>query len=53
SFYPKKFRQTEPSLLSVKELLEFLSYFYPIEDELAIPPNSIIREFIGGSCLDV
>lgn len=35
------------------ELLEFLSYFVPLEDESAIPPNSLIKEFIGGSCLDV
>lgn len=32
-----------------KRLLEFLSYFLPIECS-EIPMNSIIREFIGGSC---
>ena len=31
-----------------KKLLKFLMYFNPIEDEKCIPPNSIIREFIGG-----
>jgi uridine kinase len=36
-----------------QELLEVLSYFVPLEDESAIPPNSLIKEFIGGSCLDV
>lgn len=36
-----------------QELLEILSYFMPLEDESPIPPNSLIREFIGGSCLDV
>lgn len=32
-----------------RRLLEFLSYFLPI-DNREIPMNSIIREFIGGSC---
>jgi len=32
-----------------KKLLDFLQYFEPIEAE-CIPDNSIIREFIGGSC---
>ena len=30
-----------------KKLLKFLKYFNPIEDESCIPPNSILREFIG------
>ncbi|MCR3954978.1 MAG: nucleoside kinase [Gudongella sp.] len=30
-----------------KKLLKFLKYFNPIEDEGCIPPNSILREFIG------
>ncbi|MDR0851875.1 MAG: nucleoside kinase [Clostridiales Family XIII bacterium] len=29
-------------------LLDFLRFFKPIEDESAIPENSILREFIGG-----
>ncbi|MDU2065875.1 MAG: nucleoside kinase [Sporomusaceae bacterium] len=32
-----------------RRLLNFLSYFVGI-DEDAVPPNSILREFIGGSC---
>lgn len=32
-----------------RRLIEFLSYFLPIEGK-EIPANSIIREFIGGSC---
>ncbi len=32
-----------------KRLLNFLSYFRTIEDE-DVPPNSILREFIGQSC---
>ncbi len=33
-----------------KRLKEFLSYFLPIADVHEIPNNSILREFIGGSC---
>ncbi|MBW4829327.1 MAG: nucleoside kinase [Clostridiaceae bacterium] len=33
-----------------KRLLKFLEYFKDIEDEFIIPPTSILREFIGGSC---
>ncbi len=33
-----------------KRLLRFLGYFLPIEDERPILANSIMREFIGGSC---
>lgn len=35
-----------------KRLLKFLDYFLAIDSEM-IPKNSIIREFIGGSCLKV
>ncbi|MDO5141269.1 MAG: nucleoside kinase [Eubacteriales bacterium] len=35
-----------------KELLKILDFVIPISTEL-IPPYSIVREFIGGSCLDV
>ncbi|QSQ07767.1 Threonine--tRNA ligase 2 [Koleobacter methoxysyntrophicus] len=31
-------------------LLKFLDYFLPFDEEDEIPPNSIIREFIGKSC---
>ena len=51
-------KYAEPLLQSVQEdqleygeatrLLEFLSYFKPIND-FEIPPTSIIREFLGGS----
>ena len=33
-------------------MLKFLDYFLGIDSEI-IPKNSIIREFIGGSCLKV
>jgi len=32
-----------------RRLIKFLSYFLPV-DSKEVPPNSIIREFIGGSC---
>ena len=32
-----------------KRLLSFLAYFHEVEDNL-VPANSILREFIGGSC---
>ena len=39
-------------LMEAKRLLKFLDYFVgmPSED---IPKNSILREFVGGSCFDV
>lgn len=36
-----------------KKLRRFLEYFRDIEDEDAIPPNSILREFIGGAYFNV
>lgn len=38
-----------PEYSEAKRLIEFLSYFLPIEAK-EIPSNSIIREFIGNSC---
>lgn len=40
--------RTEPQYSEARRLIEFLSYFVPIESK-EIPLNSIIREFIGGS----
>lgn len=37
-----------PEALEAKRLLKFLSYFRPVPGG-DIPPNSILREFIGGS----
>ena len=37
-----------PEYREVKRLLKFLSFFEEMDD-LTIPPNSILREFIGGS----
>lgn len=36
-----------------KRLLRFLNYFMDIEDEKIIPPNSILREFVGGTYFDI
>lgn len=38
--------------VEAKRLLKFLDYFIGVSSE-DIPKNSILREFIGGSCLDV
>ncbi|MCX7747660.1 MAG: nucleoside kinase [Clostridia bacterium] len=38
-----------PEYSEARRLIEFLSYFLPI-DTKEIPANSIIREFVGGSC---
>lgn len=36
-----------------KKLLRFLDYFQDIDIEEAIPPNSLLREFIGGTYINV
>ncbi len=38
--------------MEAKRLLKFLDYFIGVSSE-DIPKNSILREFIGGSCLNV
>ncbi len=44
--------EEEPEYYEAKRLLKFLDYFLAIPSE-DIPNNSILREFIGGSCFDV
>lgn len=44
--------EESPAYHEAKRLLKFLDYVLTISPEL-IPQNSIVREFIGGSCLDV
>lgn len=39
----------DPSYSDAQRMLEFLEYFVELEDFSAIPNNSIMREFIGGS----
>lgn len=41
-----------PEYLEAKRLLKFLDYFIPMPTE-GINQNSLIREFIGGSCFNV
>ena len=45
-------REDAPEYLEAKRLLKFLDYFVGMPSE-AIPNNSILREFVGGSCFDV
>ncbi|HSW61640.1 MAG TPA: nucleoside kinase, partial [bacterium] len=40
--------KTTPEYREVKRLLKFLSFFEEMDDAI-IPPNSILREFVGGS----
>ena len=42
----------EPEYTEAKRLLKFFEYFVPVPSE-AVPNNSILREFIGGSCFHV
>lgn len=42
----------EPEYMEAKRLLKFLDYFIGVSTD-EIPKNSIIREFIGGSCFHV
>lgn len=41
-----------PEYIEAKRLLKFLDYFIGTPSEI-IPPNSIIKEFVGGSCFKV
>ena len=41
-----------PEYVEAKRLLKFLDYFVPVPAD-HIPNNSLVREFIGGSCFDV
>lgn len=41
-----------PEYVEAKRLLKFFDYFVAVPSE-AVPHNSILREFVGGSCFDV
>ena len=43
---------SHPAYYEAKRLIKLLDYFLPLAPD-DIPNNSLIREFIGGSCLDV
>ncbi len=42
----------EPEYFEAVRLLKFLSYFLGVGTE-ELPKNSIVREFVGGSCFKV
>ncbi|MDD7026725.1 MAG: nucleoside kinase [Lachnospiraceae bacterium] len=42
----------EPEYFEAKRLLKFLGYFLGVSSE-ELPMNSIVREFVGGSCFKV
>lgn len=44
--------KSEPGYLEAKRLLKFLDYFLPMPSD-GISQNSVLREFIGGSCFNV
>lgn len=44
--------KSEPGYLEAKRLLKFLDYFLPMPAD-GISQNSVLREFIGGSCFNV
>lgn len=44
----REVREREEEYAEAQRLLKFLSYIFPIKDE-AIPPTSLLREFVGGS----
>ncbi|MGL5713649.1 MAG: nucleoside kinase [Paraclostridium sp.] len=45
----EEIKEEEEAFIEANRVLKFLQYFVELEDELDIPPTSIIREFIGGS----
>ena len=49
----QEIQYTDPQFLVANRLIKYLKYFRPIEDESMIPCNSLIREFVGGSCFEV
>ncbi len=44
--------KTDPEYHEAKRLLKFLEYFLGVSSE-NLPNNSIVREFVGGSCFNV
>lgn len=45
-------KQEDPEYYEAKRLLKFLEYFLGVSTE-HLPKNSIIREFVGGSCFNM
>ena len=48
-----KISTSDPQYLVANRLMKTLKYFRVIEDDSIIPCNSLLREFIGGSCFNV
>lgn len=46
----EKIDETMPEFIAAKRLLKFLEGFVPLKD-VEIPCTSILKEFVGGSCL--
>lgn len=44
--------EKDPAYKEAKRLIKLLDYFLPLAPD-TIPNNSLLREFIGGSCIDV
>lgn len=44
--------KNSPEFMEAKKMLKFLDYFLGVSSE-GVPSNSILREFIGGSCFKV
>ena len=49
----KKITTSDPQYLVANRLIKNLKYFRLIDDDSIIPCNSLLREFIGGSCFNV
>ncbi len=49
----KKIQPGDKEYVIANRLIKYLKYFQSIDDESSIPCNSLIREFIGGSCFEV
>lgn len=48
-----KITSSDPQYLVANRLIKNLKYFRLIDDDSIIPCNSLLREFIGGSCFNV
>jgi uridine kinase len=42
----------EDAYTRAQRVRQMLEAVIPVEDETAVPPDSVLREFIGGSSLD-
>ncbi len=48
-----KITASDPQYLVANRLIKTLKYFREIDDTSLVPCNSLLREFIGGSCFNV